>query len=163
MKCRKINPLFFRELKVDSMIHAKDLRFGNKVQTRDGEMITVHQLLGNSLIYDTQIKVSREVAAVRGSLRTAYASQFIEVVKEADYAELEPIPLTPKLLERCGFRNFVREEWILSIGNTHVDFSFTEEGLKLRQPMPGFVSIRYYHQLQNFLFSVMGHELVADL
>jgi hypothetical protein len=145
------------------MIHAKDLRFGNKVQTRDGEFITVHQLLGHSLIYDTQIKVSREVAAVRGSLRTAYASQFIEVAKEAHYGELEPISLTPRLLEKCGFRNFVREDWILSIGNTHIDFTFTADGLKLRQPTPGFVPILYYHQLQNFLYTVMGHELAADL
>lgn len=145
------------------MIHAKDLRFGNKVQTRDGETITVHQILGNSLIYDTQIRVNREIAAVRGSLRTAYASQFIEVVKEADYAEVDPIVLTPKVLEKCGFRNFVREEWILSVGNTHIDFTFTEEGLKLRQPTPGAVPIRYVHQLQNFLFSVMGYELVSEL
>ena len=145
------------------MIHAKDLRFGNKVQTRDGETITVHQLLGNSLIYDTQVRVNREVAAVRGSLRTAYASQFIEVVKETGYAEIDPIVLTPKVLEKCGFRYFVREEWLLSVGNTHVDFTFTEDGLKLRQPTPGAVPIRYYHQLQNFLSAVMGHELAADL
>jgi hypothetical protein len=145
------------------MIHAKDLRFGNKVQTRDGEMVTVHQLLGNSLIYDTQMRVSREVAAVRGSLRTAYASQYVEVVKEADYDEVEPIVLTPKVLEKCGFRNFVREEWIFSVGNTHIDFLFTDEGLKLRHSTPGAVPIRYYHQLQNFLFSVMGHELVSEL
>ena len=141
------------------MIHAKELRFGNKVQTRDGEMITVHQLLGNSLIYDTQIKVNREVAAVRGSLRTAYASQFVEVVQEADYDDVEPIVLTPKVLEKCGFRNFVREEWIFSVGNTHIDFAFTEEGLKLKYATPGSIPIRYYHQLQNFLFSVMGYQL----
>jgi hypothetical protein len=144
------------------MIHAKELRFGNKVQTRDGETITVHQLLGNSLIYDTQIRVSREATAVRGSLRTAYATQYVEVVKEADYAELDPIVLTPKVLEKCGFRNFVREEWILSVGNTHVDFTFTEEGLRLRQPTPGAVPIRHYHHLQNFLSSVMGYELVEE-
>jgi hypothetical protein len=145
------------------MIHAKDLRFGNKVQTRDGETVTVHQLLGNSLIYDTQIRVSREATAVRGSLRTAYATQYVEVVKEAEYDELEPIVLTPKVLEKCGFRNFVREEWIFSLGNTHIDFLFTDEGLKLRHSTPGAVPIRYYHQLQNFLFSVMGHELVGEL
>lgn len=144
------------------MIHAKDLRFGNKVQTRDGETITVHQLLGNSLIYDTQVRVSREASAVRGSLRTAYATQYIEVVKEADYAEIDPIVLTPKVLEKCGFRNFVREDWILSMGNTHIDFTFTDDGLKLRQPTAGAVPIRYYHQLQNFLFSVMGHELEGE-
>lgn len=145
------------------MIHAKDLRFGNKVRTREGETITVQQILGNSLIYDTQIKVNREVVAVRGALRTAYASQFIEVVKEADYQEVEPILLTPKVLEKCGFRNFVREEWILSIRNTHIDFVFTEEGLRLRHATPGSVPIRYLHQLQNFLFSILGHELQVEL
>ena len=145
------------------MIHAKDLRFGNKVQTRDGETVTVHQLLGNSLIYDTQIRVSREATAVRGSLRTAYATQYVEVVKEAEYDEVEPIVLTPKVLEKCGFRNFVWEDWILSVGNTHIDFLFTEDGLKLRHPTPGAVPIRYYHQLQNFLFSVLGYELVGEM
>ena len=64
-------------------------------------------------------------------------AQYIEVVKEAGYDEVEPIMLTPKVLEKCGFRNFVREEWILSVGNTHIDFTFTEEGLKLRHPTPG--------------------------
>src|ERR1700691_191226 len=145
------------------MIHAKDLRFGNKVQTRDGETITVHQLLGNSLIYDMQMRVNREVAAVRGSLRTAYASQYIEVVKEAEYDEVEPIALTPKVLEKCGFRNFIREEWILSVGNTHVDFTFTDDGLKLRHSTPGAVSIKYLHQLQNFLFSILGYDLESGL
>jgi hypothetical protein len=145
------------------MIHAKDLRYGNKVQTQEGEVISVQQILSNSLIYDTQIKVNREVAAVRGSLRTAYASQFVEVVKEADFHEIEPILLTPKVLEKCGFRNFVREEWIFTMGNTHIDFHFTMEGLRLRQPVAGQVNLKYLHQLQNFLFSVTGMELDTDV
>ena len=145
------------------MIHAKELRYGNKVQTQDGEVITVQQVLSHSLIYDTQIKVSREATAVRGSLRTAYASQFVEVVKEADFNELEPIFLTPRVLEKCGFRNFVREDWILSIGNSHIDFEFTAEGLRLRQPVAGQMNLQYLHQLQNFLFFVTGHELEPEL
>jgi hypothetical protein len=145
------------------MIHAKDLRYGNKVQTQDGEVISVQQILSNSLIYDTQIKVSREVAAVRGSLRTAYASQFVEVVKEADFQELEPIKLTPKVLEKCGFRNFVREEWIFSTGSSHIDFQFTEAGLRLRHAIAGQINLKYLHQLQNFLFSITGHELNVEL
>ena len=54
------------------MIHAKELRYGNKVQTQDGEVITVQQLLAHSLIYDTQIKVSRGGYSCQGSLRAAY-------------------------------------------------------------------------------------------
>jgi hypothetical protein len=145
------------------MIHAKELRYGNKVQTQDGEVITVQQVLAHSLIYDTQIKVSREATAVRGSLRTAYASQFVEVVKEANFQEVEAIFLTPRILEKCGFRNFVREDWIYSVGNSHIDFEFTSEGLKLRTPVAGQINLRYLHQLQNFLFFVTGHEIEPEL
>ncbi len=145
------------------MIHAKELRFGNKVQTQQGEIITVQQILCNTLIYDTQIKVSREAAAVGKYYKTAYSTQFVEVVKEADYQEIEPIMLTPKVLEKCGFRNFVREDWIYSVGNSHIDFILTEDGLRLRQPVASQVSLRYQHQLQNFLFSISGHELETEL
>src|SRR5882672_5715521 len=106
------------------MLHAKELRFGNKVLTQNGEIITVQQILGNTLVYDTQIKVSREMAVSNRSYQTAHSTHFIYVVKEAEFQELEPIVLTPKVLEKCGFRNFVREEWILSIGNSHMDFVF---------------------------------------
>ena len=143
------------------MIHAKELRYGNKVQTHQGEIITVQQILCNTLIYDTQIKVSRETSGARGSYRTAYATQVIELVKEADFQEIEPIALTPKVLEKCGFRNYIRDEWILSFGNTHIDFEFYADGLRLRHPTPSQVSIKYLHQLQNFLFAVVGHELEA--
>ena len=145
------------------MLHAKELRFGNKVQTQKGEIITVQQILGNTLIYDTQIKVSREMATVNRSYKTSYTSQVIEVVKEAEFQEIDPILLTPKILEKCGFRNFIREEWILSIGNSHIDFMFNADGLRLRNPTPSSTNIRYFHQLQNFLFAIIGHELTADL
>ena len=145
------------------MIHAKELRFGNKVQTQHGDVITVQQILANTLIYDTQIKVNREYAVAGRSYKTAYTTQFVEVVKESEYQEIEPITLTPKVLEKCGFRNFVREEWILTIGNSHFDFEFTDEGLRLRHPTPSRVAIRYLHQLQNFLFAIAGYELVVGM
>jgi len=145
------------------MIHAKELRFGNKVQTQHGDIITVQQILSNTLIYDTQIKVTREVASIRTSHKIDYTSQFIEVIKEADFQDISPIILTPKILEKCGFRNYVREEWILSIDRRHIDFEFTTDGLRLKQSSPSQVSIKYLHQLQNFLCVVFGYELEAEL
>lgn len=146
------------------MIQAKELRYGNKVQTHQGEIITVQQILSNTIIYDTQINVSREVVNTGGSFKTAYSTQVIEMVKEADFQELDPILLTPKILEKCGMRNFIREEWILTIGKVHVDFEFfIGEGLRLRPPYPCRITIQYLHQLQNFLFSITGHELEVDL
>ena len=144
------------------MIHARELRPGNKVQNRQKEVITVQQILSHTLIYDTQIKVNREMALAGRSKGNDYSSQLREVVKEADYNDLEPITLTPKVLQKCGFRNFVREDWIYSIGNSHIDFEFTEDGLRLRNPIPSRVPIKYLHQLQNFLYAIAGHELAME-
>ena len=145
------------------MLHAKELRYGNKVFNKDGQVITVQQILSNTLIYDTQIKVSREMASVRSSYKTAYTTEFVEVIKEVDYNEIRPISLTPKILEKCGFRNYIREEWILSIGNSHIDFEFTMKGLRLRHSHSSQINIKYLHQLQNWLFAITGHELNVDL
>ena len=145
------------------MIQAKELRFGNKVQTQHGDIITVQQILSNTLIYDTQIKVTREVASIRASHKSAYTSQFVEVIKEADFQDIEPIVLTPKVLEKCGFRNFIREEWILSVDKRHMDFEFTADGLRLKHSSPSQVSIKYLHQLQNFLFAIAGYEMEVEL
>lgn len=149
--------------KIDSMIHAKELRYGNKVQTQHGEIITVQQILSNTLVYDTQIKVTQEMATVGKSYKTAYTTQVIEVVKEREFQEIDPIELTPKVLEKCGFRNYVREEWILKVGGSYIDFEFNTEGLRLKQPIPSQIRLRYLHQLQNFLFSMAGHELETNL
>ncbi|HEY4335449.1 MAG TPA: hypothetical protein VGM89_06115 [Puia sp.] len=146
------------------MIHAKELRYGNKVQTKQGEVITVQQIHADTFVYDTLIKVSREAANVRGSYKTpAYSTQFIEEIQEAYYGEIIPIPLTPEILEKCGFKNFVREEWIFRMGNSYADFEFTVEGLRLRQPSSCRVNIRSLHQLQNYLFAIAGYELEVDL
>jgi hypothetical protein len=141
------------------MIRANELRYGNKVKNQQGQVITVQQILCNTLIYDTQITVSREAANPMGSYKTVYTTQFKEVIKEADFQEVDPIALTPKILEKCGFRNFVREEWIFTTGSMHIDFEFTDEGLRLRNPAAPRVSIRYFHELQNYLFAIAGHEL----
>ena len=146
------------------MIHARELRYGNKVQTRQGQVITVQQIHSHSLIYDTTIKVNREISNIRvGDYTHTYTMQVIEEVKEAELQEVNPILLTPKILEKCGFRNFVREEWILSIGNSHFDFEFVADGLRLRHPTPSRVPIKYLHQLQNFLYAIAQHELAAEI
>ncbi len=149
----------YSPFKLDSMIHAKELRYGNKVQTQEGQIITVQQILSNSLIYDTQITVGRELAMTSRSYSNIYSTQFTEVIKEADLQDIDPIVLTPKILGKCGFRNFVRDEWIFSTGNSHMDFVLSDEGLKLRHTTPCRVSIRYLHQLQNFMFAIAGCEL----
>jgi hypothetical protein len=141
------------------MIHTKELRFGNKVMTRQGLVITIQQLLCNTLIYDSQIELKREAVQMQGSRTTDYITALNEVIKEVDYAEIVPIALSSELLQQCGFRNYRLEQWILSIGNKHLDFEFINEGLTLRNTGPSLVTIKWLHQLQNFIFALVGHDL----
>lgn len=145
------------------MIHIKELRFGNKVQTLQGEIITIQQLLCNTIIYDTQLEVSDELANLKGYKSFGYSTNMNEVIKEIDYLEIEPIILTTEILESCGFRNFLREEWIYTVGNKHIDFEFNDKGLRLGRPAPpSQISIKYLHQLQNFIFAITNHELEVE-
>ena len=133
----------------------------------------MQQIHADTLVYDSLIKVGRESANMRGAYRgsagyargsgAAYSTPFIEEIQEAYYAEIIPIPLTPEILLKCGFSNFIREEWILKMGNCYADFEFTIEGLRLRQPNCCRVNIKSVHQLQNYLYAVAGYELEVDL
>ena len=145
------------------MIHIKELRFGNKVQTLQGEIITIQQLLCNTIIYDIQLEVSGEFYNAKGRNNFGYSTKMSEVIKEIDYLEIEPIVLTAEILESCGFRNFLREEWIYTAGNKHYDFEFNDKGLRLGRPAPpSQISIKYLHQLQNFIFAMTNHELEVE-
>jgi len=141
------------------MIHTKELRFGNKLQTKQGQVITVQQILGNSVIYESKLELNHEPVSVGRSGATDYYTQLNEVVKEVDCNDIAPIALTDDILNACGFRNFVREQWILKIGSSNYDWEFVNGKLRLRNPSPCLTSIQYLHQLQNFLFAVANHEL----
>jgi hypothetical protein len=141
------------------MIHTKELRFGNKVKTRQGQVITVQQILSNSVIYDRKFKVNRELVTNDGSRNTDYHTQLNEIIKEVDCNDIEAIALNEDILRQCGFRNFMRELWILKIGNSNFEWEFMDGRLRLRNPAPCFNSIQYLHQLQNFLYSVANYEL----
>jgi hypothetical protein len=87
----------------------------------------------------------------------------VEVIKEVEYQDLDPIILTPQILQKCGFRNFIRDEWIISHSTGHADFELTPQGLRLRQPTPSRIPIKYLHQLQNLFFALTGEELEVNL
>jgi hypothetical protein len=145
--------------KIDFMILTKELRFGNKVKTRKGQVITVQQILSNSIIYDTKIAVHRELVPFGASRNNDYHTQMNEIIKEADCNDIEPIPLNEDILRQCGFKTFLRELWTLKINNSHFDWEFLDGKLRLRNPAPCLNSIQYLHQLQNFLYATANHEI----
>ena len=141
------------------MISTKELRFGNKIKTRNGQVITVQQILSNTVIYDSKLELNRELVAVNGSRKNDYETQLNEVVQEVDCNDIHPIVLSEDVLRICGFRNFLREQWILKIGNTNFDWEFMDGKLRLRNPAPCLTSMQYLHQLQNFLHAAADYEL----
>ena len=140
------------------MILSNELRLGNKVYYKD-QVITVQQILFNSVVYETQMKINQELVGFGETLEPAYSAAVVEVVEEADCLDLSPITLTFHILENCGFRNFVREHWIMSCGRKHIDFEFTDAGLQLMHPTPSRIYIKHLHQLQNLFFALTGKEL----
>jgi hypothetical protein len=142
------------------MIHTKELRIGNKIKTRQGQVITVQQILGNTIIYDRKIKVQHRELVPHGGFRdTDHHTQLNEIIKEVDCNDIEPIVLNEDILRQCGFRNFMRELWILKIGSSNFDWEFLDGKLRLRNPAPCLIGIQYLHQLQNFLYAVANYDL----
>lgn len=142
------------------MIHVKELRFGNKIRTRQGKVITVQQILSNTVVYDSKIELNHEPVTAGGHGNSNnYYTQLNEVVQEVDCNDVDPIQLSEDVLRICGFRNYLREQWILKIGNSNFDWEFVDGTLRLRNPAPCLNGIQYLHQLQNFLYAITGYEM----
>lgn len=145
------------------MIHTKELRFGNKVQTKQGEVITIQQILCETIISESKIVVKKgSVNITEPPDQADFIFELNEVVKEVDCEEIYPITLTQGLLKICGFRNYCREEWIFTINNSHIDFIFVDGILRLKCMAESLSNIRYVHQLQNFLFTIGEYELEIE-
>lgn len=141
------------------MIHTKELRYGNKVQTRQGKVITVQQILSNTIVYDSKIELNSEAVSVSGTGQTNYYSELNEIVQEVDCSDIQPIALTADILRQCGFRNYLRDQWVLKVSNSNFDWEFSGGKLRLGNPAPCLNPLQYLHQLQNFLFAIAGFEL----
>lgn len=116
------------------MIKSTELRIGGNF---------AHELrIGNWLTSDDNSfwKVDAEVIDVVG--------------RRADHL-YAPIPLTPEMLEKCGFKVTITEH---TYGNGRVGIFFYV-GLFTY----GIAKGRYLHQLQNLYFALTGEELTVNL
>lgn len=86
-------------------------------------------------------------------------------------AKYKPIPLTPEILEKCGFEK--REQGVCNcyyIPNSTISMSYQIELVWLKDIINGkesgfpfyrnaFCTVKYLHQLQNLYFALTGEEL----
>lgn len=81
-----------------------------------------------------------------------------------EYRNIEPIPLTPEILEKCGFDPtskgfFKHPNWY------NVSLKYIRGTYSLRFNFTDIVAtnIDYVHQLQNLYFALTGEELTINL
>lgn len=125
---------------------AQELRIGNKIMANGlhaGQICTVEQIgAKKSLSENKRVIIFAE-------------HQIGEFVSDCD-----GIPLTPSILERCGF-DFVEE--INGWCNKHIIHADSEIGFWLNlfcsNDPDCQIKILYVHQLQNLIYSLDGTEL----
>lgn len=78
------------------------------------------------------------------------------------FEDIEPIPLTPEILEKAGFKQAISNDkiWLLRIGDTNLMLR-DGEAWSYVGPIP--LKINYVHQLQNLIFALTGTELTINL
>lgn len=103
------------------------------------------------------------LGASRGNPLQATA-RFIQQLDEG-LLNCSPIPLTPEILEKCGFIKFNGFYWV-SITNLkselHIQFYGKDYVSTLRGQFCDLIldKIDYLHQLQNLYFALCGEELI---
>jgi hypothetical protein len=108
-------------------------------------MIPQNELRVNNWVYDTDIPGNSQ-------LKTGFDIAFHE--------RFEPIPLTPELLEKAGFKKgeytFAKMDFTLNYNSDLGDYRY-------RRQDGGATSIIHLHQLQNLYFALTGEELEITL
>lgn len=123
------------------MIKANDIRIGNIFKVREDAINTEHYP-GDIIKWD----LSDFSAIERGRL---------------NYMDFDPIPLTPELLEKCGFE--------LLVGDYDFD-TYSKNGIEVWEHDEGYChsyafggDVDHLHQLQNLYFVLTGEELEIKL
>jgi hypothetical protein len=79
--------------------------------------------------------------------------------------EYEPIPLTPEILEKCGFELIKKPKY--KLGHKYKIKYSKKNGSLFQVNMGGkfliIANIRFLHQLQNLYFALTGEELNVQL
>lgn len=137
------------------MIKSNDLRLGNFFYMNIEGRIQYHKV---SVISENSIAAIDKDGA-----------RFVGLSENS----LKPIPLTPEILEKCGFIDrsgsipnrmsfgvtmFKRLELVWYAQDSFIRYQTKSEGFTLP-----FEHVKYLHQLQNLYFALTGEELTVNL
>jgi hypothetical protein len=120
------------------MIQANELRIGNWVKVGDTE--------------STVCLIDHQFILLQGNA----------VINRPE--QIEPIPLTPEILEKCGFewsiyhQGFYKKDFVNILGEYQYGYRFKI----FRTSQYVGTKINYLHQLQNLVFILTGEELTIN-
>ena len=123
-------------------------------------MIPVNELrIGNWVLVDGEPNIIR--GGVIAGIESGYFKQ-----------SLDPIPLTPEVLEKCDIKQISKIAELLNIVTTQPKIEFTKSEEKYTVNANLYwrlefqktkIKILFFHQLQNLYFALTGEELDARL
>lgn len=135
------------------MLKPEELRIGNIVLSKEGDYIRILAMFDKS---------------VRNEIYTISNEKF-----KYEEDDTDGIPLTPEILEKCGFID--RSGTIanrMSFGLTLFDSQefcwYIQDGfMRYQSKGMGFTTslthIKFLHQLQNLYFALTGNELIVNI
>ncbi len=124
--------------------------------------------IGNKAFYKEKVV---EIASVSG-INYSFGNQDITIstsdnsLLSVDILQLQPIPLTPELLEKCGFKSNHPTYYYIPIEDNCLHVYYSNNGLygyNVKYMHAYLGEIKYLHQLQNLYFALTGEELEIDL
>jgi hypothetical protein len=133
------------------MIREKELRIGNLIADIHGKTICVNS------IYEGGINLS--------------GNGYGGIDREHYLPECSGIPLTPEILEACGFEDYSSDQngncLRLRFDSRELAWYVQDGFLRYQTQSTGWTTqfdhIKYLHQLQNLFFALTGSELKVDL
>lgn len=136
------------------MININELRIGNFISTNGKPINTSDKGMYKALAIDSKDSFEE----LKGCVTiTCDDPRYRDVSAWCQY--LEPIPLTPELLKKCGF-----DRPLSVYQKDHVDVIINKKRLGIAEDVLGnsLIICRYLHQLQNMYYAVMGKELIDN-
>jgi hypothetical protein len=108
--------------------------------------------IGNLLMYGSRM------AVVSAIFKSHFKCESLEQIcfGNSIQSNFQPIPLTPEILEKCGFEK--RKTRLGAIIYHKGDFVFNEI-MHLSWKQGNVIEIKHLHQLQNLYFALTGEEL----
>ena len=131
-------------------------------------MIHAHEVqLGNLVYHRNWRKLAPMLEPIIGTI-TQIGKNGFTIDGKWQGSQAEGIPITPSLLETCGF------ERIPEFSNTHWEYKMTTKNSTklfyhcgtssfiIGEPCASRTTIIYIHQLQNILFALTGEQIIAN-